>query len=219
MHPPLRRLPTRTQVLAVAALALAPGSWAAAGEVFLDDFSDPSSGWPNAAATRDSDLGFAVYTDGGGYQLTPVQDQVFGFVAAPVQPARDAVRIAADLFLSAGIGAGAAGVGCRQRDPRNFYAFMVRGDAVTMILRIRDGVVTPLATGRAESIVPGTVDTRIEAECSGSTLRMQVRGGDTLQATDDAFPEGDSGLFVIGQHAAGTSALFDNLRLAARSPR
>lgn len=51
-------------------LALVAGP-AAAADLVRDDFSDPASGWQNKAATRSSDLGFAVYTDSGKYQMTP----------------------------------------------------------------------------------------------------------------------------------------------------
>lgn len=64
-----------------ASLLLYVADAASAATLLRDDFFDPASGWPNMAATRDSDLGFAVYTDGGQYQLTPVKDNVFGFIA------------------------------------------------------------------------------------------------------------------------------------------
>ena len=187
---------------------------AGAAEVMRDDFSDPKSGWSNFAATRDSDLGFAVYTDTGGYQMTPVADDTFGFIVAPKQAATGKVRIEADLFLYAGIGAGAAGVGCRYKDHKNFYAFMARGDAQLMILKIKDGVVTPLAQGAVKSIMPGSVDTRLVAECHGSKLTLAAKGGAKLTATDADFAEGKAGLFVIGEKMAGTSAAFDNFVLA-----
>ena len=47
--------------LTIAAASLAAPAGAAV--VLRDDFSDRASGWPNAAATRSSDLGFAVYTE------------------------------------------------------------------------------------------------------------------------------------------------------------
>ena len=118
-----------------------------AGEILRDDFSDPNSGWPNMAATRSQDLGFAVYQHGGGYQLTPVQDNVFGFIAAPRQAKGGNVQIDANLFLYAGVGAGAGGVACRYQDPRNFYAFVFRGDGQMLIGRLQDGELTILAQG------------------------------------------------------------------------
>lgn len=189
---------------------------ASAATVLSDDFSDTASGWPNMAATRDSDLGFAVYTDSGQYQITPVKDQVFGFIRAPKQAPGGDVTIESDLFLYAGIGAGAGGIGCRHQDHGNFYAFMVRGDAVLMILKIKDGEVTPLAQGRVDTVMPGTVDTRLTIECSGDTLRFGARGAKAITAKDGDFSEGSSGVFVIGEKLAGTSAVFDDFKLSTR---
>ena len=188
---------------------------ASATPVLRDDFSDRASGWPNAAATRSRDLGFAVYTDTGGYQLTPVQDDVFGFIVAPRQADGGDVRIKSDLFLYAGLGRGAAGLGCRYQDHRNFYAFMARGDATLMIVRVKDGKAEPLAQGRVKSVVPGSVDTRLTAECQGDTLRLSAKGGASISARDTSFSTGKSGLFVIGETTAGTSGVFDNFVLEA----
>lgn len=200
-------------VLAASLLLLALDS-ASAATLLRDDFSDPASGWPNMAATRDSDLGFAVYTDSGQYQLTPVKDNVFGFIRAPAQASGGDVTLESDLFLYAGIGAGAAGLGCRHRDHANFYAFMVRGDGVLGILKIKDGQATPLAQGTVESLLPGTVDTRLTVECRGDTLRFGARGGRMIEARDADLRDGGSGVFVIGEAMAGTSAVFDDFVLA-----
>lgn len=213
----MSRIPFATAMLAAALIGTLPTVHAAT--VHRDDFSDPTSGWPNMAATRDSDLGFAVYTDSGQYQLTPVKDQVFGFFAAPNQTRGGDAKLEADLFLYAGIGAGAAGLACRHQDHGNFYAFMVRGDSVLMILKIKDGTVTPLAEGRVDTVLAGTVDTRLSAECVGDALRFGARGGRTITARDADLRDGDSGLFVIGEKMAGTSAVFDDFVLSEPDAR
>lgn len=201
------------------ALGLGATSSASAAPVFSDDFSDIRSGWPNMVASRDTDLGFAVYTDSNQYQLTPVKDQVFGYFAAPRQVEGGDVRIESDLFLYAGIGAGAAGLSCRHQDHGNFYAFMVRGDAELMILKIKNGEVTPLAQGKVDSVMAGTVDTRLSVECRGDALRFGARGGKTIVVRDGDFSAGSSGVFVIGETMAGTSAVFDNFVLSAAGAR
>jgi hypothetical protein len=54
-----------TRTLFLSALVLFAGHAASAATVMRDDFSNTTSGWPDQAATRDTDLGFAVYTDSG----------------------------------------------------------------------------------------------------------------------------------------------------------
>lgn len=184
-----------------------------AGNLLRDDFSSADTGWPNMAAARDSDLGFAVYTEGGKYQLTPVKDGVFGFIAAPKQASGGDVKLFAELFLYAGIGAGAGGLACRHQDHNNFYAFTARGDGVVAIIKIKDGVVTPLAQGRVEQVMSGAVDTRMTASCKGDSLSLSFSGGGTLSARDTAFADGKSGVFVLGEKLAGTSVSFDSFAL------
>lgn len=202
----------RSSLLLAALVAAAPAL--AATTVLRDDFSDSRSGWPNMAATRAGDLGLAIYTDSGKYQLTPVQDEVFGFIPAPRQASGGDVAVETDLFLYAGLGGGAAGVGCRFKDHRNFYAFAVRGDATLTILKVKDGKILPLAQGTVASIMPGTVDTRLSVECRGDSLRFSAKGGGTLSAKDSDFSDGPAGVFVVGQKTAGVSGVFDNFVLA-----
>lgn len=187
---------------------------AAAADILRDDFSDVSSGWINKDASHDSDLGFAIYTDSGQYQMTPVKDSTLGFVPAPRQADDGDVHIESDLFLYAGVGAGSGGLACRYQDHQNFYAFVARGDAVMAIVKIKDGKSSLLAQGRIGSILPGTVDTRLKVDCAGDELRFSAKGGASIKASDSEFSSGQSGLVVAGQKMAGTSAVFDDFVLA-----
>jgi hypothetical protein len=195
-------------------LALTAAAPTFAAEILRDDFHSTASGWQNKAATTDKDLGFAVYTDSGKYQMTPVHDDTFGFIPAPRQAENGNVRIESDLFVYAGIGAGAGGLACRFQDHQNFYAFLVRGDAALLIVKIKNGKATPLAQGKVKSVMAGTADTRLSVECNGDTLRFKAKNGSTLEARDGDLVAGRSGLVVIGQKMAGTSAAFDNFVLA-----
>ena len=197
------------------ALSLGLALPAAAAEILRDDFSSAASGWTNKAATRDSDLGFAVYTDAGQYQMTPVSDSTLGFIAAPRQADGGDVHMESDLFLYAGIGAGSGGLACRFQDHQNFYAFVARGDAVMAIVKVKDGQPTLLAQAKLKSVMPGTVDTRLKVDCSGEELRFSAQDGGSIKARDSEFRSGKSGLVVAGQKMAGTSAVFDNFVLAA----
>lgn len=196
------------------ALSLGLALPAAAAELLRDDFSNTSSGWTNKAATRDSDLGFAVYTDGGQYQMTPVSDSTLGFIAAPRQADGGDVHLESDLFLYAGIGAGSGGLACRFQDHQNFYAFVARGDAVMAIVKVKDGQPILLAQAKLKSVMPGTVDTRLKVDCRGEELRFSAQDGGSIKAKDAEFQNGKSGLVVAGQKMAGTSAVFDNFVLA-----
>ncbi|GMV29928.1 MAG: hypothetical protein AMXMBFR59_20530 [Rhodanobacteraceae bacterium] len=204
-------MPTKILTFLLALTAAAPSL---AADILRDDFNSTASGWQNEAATSERHLGFAVYTDSGQYQMTPVRDDTFGFIPAPRQADSGNVRIESDLFLYAGIGAGAGGLACRFKDHHNFYGFLVRGDAAVVIVKVKDGKVTPLAQGKVESVMAGAADTRLTVQCQGDTLRFKVKGGSSLETRDGDFSEGKSGLVVIGEKMAGTSAVFDDFVLA-----
>ncbi len=185
----------------------------AATVVMKDDFSDHSSGWSHQIASHDRDSGFNVYTDSGKYQITPVKDDTYGLIPAPRQAGSGNVRIESDLFLYAGLGAGAAGLACREQDLDNFYGFLVRGDGVLLIVKVKDGKPTPLAKGRVESVMAGSVDTRLTVECNGDVLRVAASNGSRIEARDSEFDSGGSALIVIGQKMAGSSGSYDNFVL------
>lgn len=203
-------------VLALSLAGAAPACADGAGRLVLrDDFSDASSGWLDRAATRDSDQGFAVYTDSGQYQMTPVQDDTYGVVSAPRQAESPDVEVAADLFLYAGIGRGAGGVACRIQDLHNFYAFIARGDGGIVIVRVVDGHATTLAEGRIDQVLAGAVETRLSARCMGAELTLAAGDRPAITARDSTHERGAAGLLVLGEKLAGTSASFDNFALRA----
>ncbi|UXI68017.1 hypothetical protein [Tahibacter amnicola] len=202
------------RILFCASLSLVAATSALASQVILrDNFSDASTGWMNKNASRSKDLGFAVYTDSGKYQMTPVRDNTYGLVPAPRQADGDNVRIETDLFLYAGLGKGAGGVACRAKDMNNFYAFIARGDAVVAIVRVSNGKGEVLAQGTVKSVMAGSVDTRLTVECKDDQLRLSATNGSRIEATDSTLRGGTSGLLVYGEQMAGTSASFDNFVL------
>ena len=197
--------------MSVLMLAFAAGSSA---EVVLDDrFDDPASGWPNAAATRDQDVGFAVYAN-GKYQMTPVKNRSYGVIRAPRQAEGGDVVVKSAFFMYAGLGNGGAGLVCRMQDLENFYAFIVVGSGEWRIARIEQAKATVLAQGSAgEQVMPGAVDADMTAACEGDRLTLSLAGRRAGEVRDTKFAGGDAGLFVIGEEAAGTSVSFDRVRI------
>ncbi len=188
-------------------IAVAAGS-------FSDDFSDPSSGWVNTQVADHKANGIALYDSSGGYQMTPLDDATYGIVRAPKQVDGAAVRVAANVFLYTGVGQGTAGVVCRHQDTNNFYAFMVSGGHGYAILKVKDGHAEQLATGRFEGAMPNIADVQISARCEGSTLALSLDGEEVANASDADLSKGASGLIVMGEKTAGTSAVFDNFELS-----
>jgi hypothetical protein len=202
-----------TRLLPALLLALALPAAATDRAVFSDDFSTDTSGWVNTQSADYEARGIALYDGSGGYQLTPVQDGTFGIIPAPRQSAGGDVRIDAALFLTTGIGRGTAGVVCRQRDNDNFYAFMVSGDHLAAIVKVAQGQATTLARGNFEGLMPNIADVRLGARCEGDGLQLSIDGDVVAEANDADFDSGRTGLIVVGEKMAGTSAVFDDFAL------
>lgn len=155
-----------------------------------------------------------MYTSSGKYQMTPTTDGTVGVSLAPKQAASADVQIGAELFMYAGIGAGASGVVCRFRDHDNYYAFVASGAPGWIILKVQGGKPMPLARGALpKGVVAGAVEGRVEAHCQGDRLQMAFGGRKVGEARDATFATGRSGLIVMGEAAAGTSAVFDDVTL------
>ncbi len=196
----------------VLANVVMPATAVAAGS-FSDDFSDPASGWVNTQVVDHKANGIALYDSSGGYQMTPLDDATYGIVRAPKQVDGTDVRVAANVFLYTGVGQGTAGVVCRHQDNSNFYAFMVSGGHGYAILKVKDGNAEQLATGRFEGAMPNVADVQVSARCEGESLTLSLDGEEVASVSDADLSKGASGLIVIGEKTAGTSAVFDNFEL------
>lgn len=183
--------------------------------VFQDDFANDRSGWPNTQVADHQAKGIMLYDGSGGYQMTPLDDQTFGIVPAPRQADSGDVAIGTNVFLYTGVGQGTAGVVCRQRDNDNFYAFMVSGGHGYAIIKVEGGQGQTLASGRFDGTMPNIADVRLGARCEGSTLSLEIDGEAVAKADDGTFQKGRSGLIVLGEKTAGTSAVFDDFVLSA----
>jgi hypothetical protein len=205
---------TRTARTAALVLALAAvPALAADKQVFSDDFSDSSSGWVDTQQADHKAKGIALYDGSGGYQMTPVDDTTYGVIRAPRQAAGADVRVEANLFLYTGVGQGTGGLVCRHADNQNFYAFMVSGGHGYAIMKIVDGEATTLTSGRFEGAMPNIADVRIGASCKGDELTLSIDDEVVAEASDSDLGKGASGLIVMGEKMAGTSAVFDNFAL------
>jgi hypothetical protein len=208
----------RATLLTALLLALAAPALAAERAVFSDDFSDAGSGWVDTQVADHTAQGLALYDGSGGYQLTPLDDDTFGVIPAPRQAAGPDVRIAAAVFLTTGVGQGTAGVVCRHRDNANFYAFMVSGGHRAAILKVQGGQASVLAAAPFEGPMPNIADVRLGARCEGDRLQLLIDDSVVAEATDADLAAGRTGLIVLGEKTAGTSAVYDDFALYQLAP-
>jgi hypothetical protein len=221
--PPIRShsMTLASRIAAILSASAFLAATAAAGEarVFSDDFSSTGSGWQHTPVADHTAKGFSAYDGSGGYQMTPLDDVTLGVSLSPRQAGSGNVRIQADLFLYTGVGAGIGGVVCRHSAGDNYYGFMVSGAHGYAIIKVNGGHPQTLVSGKFEGMMPNIADVSIEAICDGNTLRMSLGGEVVAEISDSAFGSGASGLMVMGEKTAGTSAVFDSFTLSELSAR
>jgi hypothetical protein len=177
-------------------------------EVLLeDDFSDSSSGWPEAS---DGDKS-AGYTDGGQYlmrALTTSQD----VWAHPGEDFAD-VRIEVDAVKTGGPDNNDFGVICRFVDDDNFYFFLISSDGFQIIGKYVGGDAIFLSAEKmqpTDAVNQGSASNHVRADCNGQNLTLYANGTLLSSVTDTSFTHGDVGLMTGTFDEPNVSVTFDN---------
>jgi hypothetical protein len=138
---------------------------------------------------------------------------------AQLSHAMELVRSYANWSFSLGILAivGASWTVLRWRQPFNLTEHLVLG-VYTHFLVIVATLVNrlPLLVWRSSDFVaamPNIADVRIGARCDGASLQLLIDGEVAAEATDTDLAAGRTGLLVMGEKMAGTSAVFDDFAL------
>lgn len=186
-----------------------PESTPGSARLLLDDFSPPNPSW----ALFDTSDGAAyalhgeLFLEDRGSNIaiyTPLVDEAWDNIIVGVR-----VRQVEGTFNNW------MGILCRQQDAANYYLFAVSADGYYLILRVQDGVSTPLAGPTlSEAIEQGRNTNQLEVRCEGSTLSLSVNRTFLISRTDATFTEGGVALFadsVAG--SGGTTVAFDHLTL------
>lgn len=174
--------------------------------LFIDDFSDPSTGWD----TWNDNNSMVAYQDGGLRFLINQPD--FDFWSRPGKYYQD-VHIEVDATKNGGPDNNDFGLICRFTDRDHFYAFLISSDGYTGIINVNDGQYIILSGENMqynEAIQLGSAVNRLGADCTGSNLRMYVNGQKVLEAQDASHMAGEVGLMVGSYDIPGVDILFDN---------
>lgn len=179
------------------------------GLVFVDDFSDRSSGWP---VNYEETLLIDYYQEGYHLALTSPDSITW----AVVGPNFENVRIQVDSRQIGGEEDNYYGVICRYQDGNNFYAGVISSDGFSAILHLKDGTLD-LISGDSfqESVVINQhMDLNlIVFTCIGSQFQLIVNGQLIAEGEDASIPTGDVGLIIGTLSAQSSDILFDNYSL------
>ncbi len=189
--------------------AVALGSDLVSGEtVFLDDFSDPSSGW-----VEESDPDWATYYEGGRYFLQ-VNPNQFSLTSPLLETTYTNIVVNVDVNIEQPAHDGDIGVLCRYVDADNFYALEVSEDGYYSIWKEVNGEAVYLVDWALSDLVP--VDSSpfvINASCDGSQLSVGINGELLATATDTDFATGYVGLIAGTWENGGLVVSFDNFEV------
>jgi hypothetical protein len=174
--------------------------------LFIDDFSDESSGWDRI----NEDEGVTDYSD-GVYRIAVNTDNT-DIWANPGLSFTDTV-IEVDAKKVGGPDDNDFGIICRYQDLSNFYFFIISSDGFYGIAKVIDGEQILIGLENMEysdTINQGNSSNKLRADCVGKNLVLHINGQKLLEVNDSQYSTGDVGLIAGTFDVAGTDIHFDN---------
>ena len=174
--------------------------------LFIDDFSDPSSGWDRVTEEE----GVTDYAD-GVYRIF-VNTTNTDIWANPGLKFTDTV-IEVEAKKVGGPDDNDFGIICRYQDLSNFYFFIVSSDGFYGIAKVVDGEQDLIGLENmeySEAINQGNSTNKLRADCIGQNLVLYVNDQKMIEVTDAQFSEGDAGILAGTFEAPGTDIHFDD---------
>jgi hypothetical protein len=185
-------------------LALSPPTpyTLASSLLYNDDFSE-MRGW----FVADSGRYFLDYVD-GAYRIYVKN------ASNPVWSVRsvtyDDVRLEVDAVQQAGPTDGYFGLVCRLVDSDNYYMLVASFNGDLAIARVQDKKLIYLNYTSQTPPRLRLLGNRLRADCVDRTLSLYLDGVKVIEATDDQFGSGYTGLAAGDRTISGTDILFDN---------
>lgn len=161
-------------------------------ELFKDDFTSSSSGWPRARNTKytleykSGQYHVLINEQGAGQEVTRTGEKNYSDVSVEV-----------DVQQTAGPSDGLMGVTCRNDDNGNFYSFEISQDGTYGIYKYTKDNGDSLDE---ETLDPNTIHqgdlNHVEGICQGDTLTLLVNGQVLSQVQDSSYTKGEVGMLV-----------------------
>ena len=213
--PPPTELPTETPtdepVVEPSPEAVEPAvPTEASNTLFVDDFSDPASGWDRF----NNNDGMSNYED-GSYKIGVYQKSILLWG----NPSQNFEDVAIEVIATKVKGGDDMqyGIICRHLDVDNFYALVVSADGYAAIRkRIQGGEIDYIAEWKDSPVInQGNSTNLLRVECVGERLAIYANGVLLLEAFDSELPNGDVGLLAGTFSAEEVEVLFDNFVVSA----
>ena len=175
-------------------------------QLFVDDFSENSSGWDRFQG----EIGLTDYQH-ETYRIW-VNEPNTDLFANPGQFFEDMV-IEVNASRVGGPDNNSFGLICRYQDEQNFYSAQISSDGYAGIFRMKNGVVKLLGHDQmiaVPAILGGSAVNQIRFECVGTSLTLAVNDVPVDTRKDKNFENGDVGLIAGTLEETGTLIAFDD---------
>ncbi len=180
--------------------------------LFVEDFSDPSTGWGKVFDTNGT---LVDYEDGRYHIVVNYAQNFYWGVTGRAFPSD--VRMEVDAALQEGSPQDAPfGFICRYsfaNDISNLYILSIAGNGYATIFKIENSELSILSEALPEpspAIVTGAATNRLRADCIGDTLSLYANDSLVLSVTDSSLTGGDVGLTAGAGDIVGTDVFFDD---------
>jgi hypothetical protein len=176
---------------------------------WVDDFSDPTSGW-----LAESDAAADVaYQDGVMHVLVKLPNSLaWAFAERELSD----LRLSVEATQVSGPDDNEYGVLVRMEDPDHFYRFSISGDGYYLISK-HDGEKWEVLSGDdwapSDAIHPGTAANLLVVICQGEVMSFSVNGVQLAEVRDNSYPRGGIGLYAGSFFEPDVEVHFDDLRV------
>ncbi len=177
--------------------------------LFMDDFSDPKSGWDTW-----SDHISSVEYDTGWLRMV-VRQPYFDFRTSPGLSFQDS-KVQVTAAMAGGPVDNLYGLVCRYQDEGNYYTFLVGSDGYGGIARVMDGDFEVITGGKLQfdaRIKQASAPNRLEAQCVGPRLTFLVNDDLIYEVGDPKLIHGKVGLMAGSYQVPGVDIIFDDFRV------
>jgi len=174
--------------------------------LFMDDFSDPRSGWD----TSQSEVDLKEYSP-HGFWIVVNSTNVKSWSRPHLNFAD--VNISVRTTKITGPDNNLFGVICRYQDESNYYSFLIGSDGYYAITKTKDGheqIIGRTAMDFSYDIQQGNTENVIMADCVKSNLTLYVNGVKLIDVVDEELAYGDVGIIVGTDEQPGAAILFNN---------
>jgi hypothetical protein len=175
--------------------------------LYMDDFSNPKSGWPSWKGQNGSIIDYQA----AGLRILVNQSQTDLF-ALPGKKFSNS-RIEVDTVKIGGPDNNHFGILCRYQDEKNYYSFLITSDGYNGIVKVKDGNFSMLSGATLEynqTIRQGENQNHLRADCANQSLSLYVNNQKSLEAYDSDFSSGGIGLIAGTYATGGVDLYFDN---------